>query len=99
MRDSGIEPLVPIQHGVTTSLYYRDPDGNTVELQVDNFADPDDATAYMTGPEYAADPIGPTFDPAAMVVALRTGVPECQLTTRAWAMNCPQRNVPELLLA
>jgi catechol-2,3-dioxygenase len=26
----------PFNHGLTTSLYYRDPDGNKVELQVDN---------------------------------------------------------------
>ena len=51
----GIEPLTPIQHGVTTSLYYRDPDGNMVELQIDNFASADAATAYMLGPEFAAD--------------------------------------------
>jgi catechol-2,3-dioxygenase len=85
LRGHGIEPLVPIQHGVTTSLYYRDPDGNTVELQIDNFADPDDATAYMTGPEYAADPIGPTFDPVAMADALHSGTDPAELTTRAWA--------------
>jgi catechol-2,3-dioxygenase len=85
LREHGIEPLVPIQHGVTTSLYYRDPDGNTVELQVDNFAEPDDATAYMTGPEYAADPIGPSFDPAKMARALEDGVDPGELKTRAWA--------------
>jgi hypothetical protein len=33
-----------------------------------------------------------------MLSALRSGVPETELTTRAWAMTCPQRNVPELLL-
>jgi catechol-2,3-dioxygenase len=82
---AGIEPVVPIQHGVTTSLYYRDPDGNTVELQIDNFARADDATAYMTGPEYAADPVGPSFDPGAMADALRAGADPAELTTRDWA--------------
>ena len=85
LRAAGIEPVVPIAHGVTTSLYYRDPDGNSVELQIDNFADPDDATAYMTGPEYAADPVGPSFDPAAMADALRSGTDPAELTTREWA--------------
>ena len=32
LKALGIEPLTPIQHGVTTSLYYRDPDGNLVEV-------------------------------------------------------------------
>lgn len=36
LNECGIEPKVPIQHGVTTSLYYQDPDGNFVELQIDN---------------------------------------------------------------
>ena len=66
LREKGIEPAVPIQHGVTTSLYYRDPDGNTVELQVDNFETAEAATEYMRGPEFDSDPFGPTFDPDAM---------------------------------
>ncbi|MFF0223293.1 VOC family protein [Streptomyces sp. NPDC004629] len=85
LRAAGIEPRVPIQHGVTTSLYYRDPDGNTVELQIDNFARPEDATAYMTGVEYAADPVGPSFDPQKMVEALQSGASVEELTTRSWA--------------
>jgi len=78
---------VPIQHGVTTSLYYRDPDGNSVELQIDNFADPDDATAYMSGTEYAADPVGPSFDPQVMRDALARGAAPAELMTREWAIN------------
>jgi catechol 2,3-dioxygenase-like lactoylglutathione lyase family enzyme len=85
----GIEPLTPIQHGVTTSLYYRDPDGNMVELQIDNFASADAATAYMLGPEFAADPIGPAFDPGHMQQALLAGTPVSELTTRAWALAGP----------
>jgi catechol-2,3-dioxygenase len=27
LKERGIEPKVPIQHGVTTSLYHQDPDG------------------------------------------------------------------------
>src|SRR5262245_42633780 len=37
LKAQGVEPAAPIQHGVTTSIYYRDPDGNFVEMQVDNF--------------------------------------------------------------
>jgi catechol-2,3-dioxygenase len=36
LKEVGIQPHVPVQHGPTTSLYYRDPDGNMVELQIDN---------------------------------------------------------------
>ena len=54
-----IRPVAPVQHGPTTSLYYRDPDGNHVELLIDNFATPEEVTAYLEGPEVDADPIGP----------------------------------------
>jgi catechol-2,3-dioxygenase len=97
LREAGIKPRVPVQHGVTTSLYYRDPDGNGVELQIDNFADADEATAYMMGPEYAADPIGPSFDADALAKDYQAGVPEAELRSRAWAAATPQLNVIELL--
>jgi catechol 2,3-dioxygenase-like lactoylglutathione lyase family enzyme len=97
LKEAGIRPHVPVQHGPTTSLYYRDPDGNMVELQIDNMA-PADATAYMRGEEFSLDPIGPSFDPDAMLAALRAATPKSELTTRAWALTCPQLNVFELLL-
>jgi catechol 2,3-dioxygenase-like lactoylglutathione lyase family enzyme len=83
----GIVPAQPIQHGVTTSLYYRDPDDNFVELQVDNFESAAAATAYMKGPEYGADSVGVGFSPAKMVEALRKGVPDAVLKTRKWALE------------
>jgi catechol-2,3-dioxygenase len=85
LKAHGIEPKVPIQHGVTTSLYYQDPDGNFVELQVDNFATPEEATAYMLGPEYAENPVGVAFDPALMRRALNDGADVSALTTQSWS--------------
>ena len=35
----GIEPIRCFNHGVATSMYYRDPDGNEIELSVDHFPD------------------------------------------------------------
>ena len=32
MRDEGIVPAFSLDHGITTSLYYMEPDGNFVEL-------------------------------------------------------------------
>jgi catechol 2,3-dioxygenase-like lactoylglutathione lyase family enzyme len=90
LDDAGIRPAAPVQHGLTTSLYYRDPDGNHVEMQIDNFATPDEATEYMQGPEFDADPVGPTFDVGRMVAARRAGAEPAQLVTRAWALAGPQ---------
>ena len=44
-----------------------------VEMQIDRFAEPDDATRYMKGPEYAADSVGPAFDPEALLAAHQAG--------------------------
>jgi catechol-2,3-dioxygenase len=87
LSEAGVQPAVPIQHGITTSLYYRDPDGNFVEMQIDRFADPDDATAYMRGPEYAADSVGPAFDPDELLAARRAGAGVEELSDRKWALQ------------
>lgn len=85
LKDVGILPHLPIQHGVTTSIYYRDPDGNFIEMQIDNFADVKDATAYMTGPEFEKDPVGVCFEPEQMLAARQAGTPVEELITRRWA--------------
>ena len=87
LRDRGVRPAVCIAHGVTTSMYYRDPDGNMVEMQIDRFAEPDDATRYMKGPEYAADSVGPAFDPEQLLEARRAGASVEELSDRAWALK------------
>lgn len=92
LRDKGVRPAVSIAHGVTTSLYYRDPDGNLVEMQIDNF-EPARATEYMMhSREYADDSIGPAFDPEAMLTARHAGASIEELTGRAWAL---QANLPD----
>jgi hypothetical protein len=87
LKEQGITPAVPIQHGVTTSLYYRDPDGNFVEMQVDNFDTPEAATAYMEGPEYSANPVGVGFLPELMIEERAKGTPVEALLNRSWALS------------
>lgn len=94
----GIKPLVPVQHGVTTSIYYEDPDGNTVEMQIDNFATAEGATEYMMGEEYSADPIGPSFDPRLMAEERKKGTAVEKITSRAWALSGPELPNPLPLL-
>lgn len=61
LRDP-ITPVWTVNHGPTTSLYYRDPERNKIELQVDNFDHPDDANDFMGGKYYVTNPIGTEFD-------------------------------------
>lgn len=98
LRDKGVLPAVCIAHGVTTSMYYKDPDDNFVEMQIDNFAEPDDATAYMKGPEYAGDSVGPAFDPEALLEARRDGATVEELTNRAWALKADLPNPMSVLV-
>ncbi|MBD3759635.1 VOC family protein [Rhizorhabdus sp.] len=62
LKSEGIEPFGCVNHGPTTSLYYNDPDGNRVELQIDNFEDMNDATQLMTD-RYETNALGTEFDP------------------------------------
>ena len=63
LKAAGILPHWPINHGVTTSLYYRDPDNNRVELQIDNFATPAELDGYFKSRAFAENPVGVTYDP------------------------------------
>lgn len=63
-------------------MYYQDPDGNQLETQVDNFEDPDDATAMMEGPEFAENALGADFDPEELCAAVERGEDEDKLKTR-----------------
>ncbi len=65
---------------------YMRPDGNSVELQVDNFGDWDQSSEWMrTSPQFAADPIGTPVDPEQMIAARKAGASFAELHQRAYA--------------
>jgi catechol 2,3-dioxygenase-like lactoylglutathione lyase family enzyme len=74
LKESGIEPVRCINHGPTTSMYYRDPDGLRVELQIDNFATAEEAHAYLAGPDFAQNPIGVIYDPEQLIRDYEAGL-------------------------
>jgi len=82
LRDIGIDPYWTINHGPTISMYYRDPDGNQIELQYDCYPDPDDLLAYFSGGEVRENPIGIDVDPDALVARWETGEPLSSLIVR-----------------
>jgi hypothetical protein len=73
LRQEGIEPFWPINHGVTLSLYYRDPEGNRIELQVDAFATMTEGKAYMRSDAFRTNPIGVIFDPEDLLRRFKGG--------------------------
>jgi catechol-2,3-dioxygenase len=70
----GKKPFACVRHGPTLSMYYRDPDGNNLEFQID-LLDADAANEFMRGPAFAANPIGEPFDPAELAHRFDAGKP------------------------
>ncbi|KAK1992424.1 glyoxalase/Bleomycin resistance protein/Dioxygenase superfamily protein [Colletotrichum falcatum] len=48
-KEAGITPVWCLNHGASSSLYYRDPDGNRIEAMVDAYSDPEDGQKYLRG--------------------------------------------------
>ncbi|WP_309615363.1 VOC family protein [Salinibacterium sp.] len=86
LRDAGLLPTICLDHGMTMSMYYADPDGNGVEIQVDNFRDWGLSKEWMwASQEFATDQIGAQFDPEKLVVARASGLTPDDIHTRAYA--------------
>jgi catechol 2,3-dioxygenase len=75
LEDAGIEPAFCLDHGMTLSYYYADPDGNYVELQMDAFGDWAWSKAWMkNSADFKTDPIGKFVDPAAIAADHAAGM-------------------------
>ena len=86
LKAEGIEPHASLDHGMTSSFYYEDPDGNSVELQADNFANWQESSEWMrTSPQFDANPIGMPVDPEKMIAAHHAGASFAELHERAYA--------------
>jgi hypothetical protein len=71
---------------MTMSFYYVDPDGNSVELQYDEFGDWAKSSQWMrTSAEFTANPIGVPVDPDLWVAAAQAGATPDELHRRAYA--------------
>lgn len=84
LKAKGVLPYWTINHGFTLSAYYRDPDGNQAELQIDTL-NPDEADEFMQGPLFAANPIGINVDFDALVARRHAGASVEELVDYATA--------------
>jgi catechol 2,3-dioxygenase-like lactoylglutathione lyase family enzyme len=91
LKKEGIAPFWCINHGVSTSMYYRDPDGNEIELQVDNFPTMVECKAWFTSEPFTVNPIGVDYDPELLLSKLRSGVPETELLRQGSAPVAPEK--------
>jgi catechol-2,3-dioxygenase len=82
LKVEGITPYWCINHGPTTSMYYKDPDGNRIELQVDNFRTAEETNRWIRSGDFAANPIGVLFEPEDLLARYQAGEPMERLTAR-----------------
>jgi len=75
LKDLGITPYWQVHHGLTLSIYYRDPDGNRMEFQVDCCANAEEAYAFMHSDAFAANPVGVKVDFDSLLELYKNGVP------------------------
>jgi catechol 2,3-dioxygenase len=86
LRDEGIVPAACLDHGMTFSYYYADPDGNNVELQCDVFGDWEKSKEWMkSSSEFAANPIGHFVDPERVAADRAEGLEFGEIHAKALA--------------
>ena len=86
LRDAGITPALCLDHGMTFSYYYADPDGNNIELQVDCFGDWAKSKEWMrVSKEFKANPIGQFVDPALVAADQAGGMSFADIHAKAMA--------------
>ena len=77
-------PHWTVNHGNSTSFYYRDPDGNEVETMMDNFSslDTQDYKRFYQFTEEFGEMSEGNFDPDKMLELYESGVPDTTLLDR-----------------
>ena len=98
LKAQGIVPDFCLDHGMTFSYYYRDPDGNHVELQVDTFGDWSKSSAWMRDSlEFQSDPLGKFVDPDRVASAFVEGSSFDEIHAKAMAGELAPEMAPVAL--
>ena len=73
LKAEGIDPYWTVNHGPTISFYYRDPDGNQLELQFDLFEDLVSLHEWFQNSDFDINPVGVTLDAEDLIRRYRAG--------------------------
>ncbi len=73
LAEAGMHPHRSANHGPFTSFYFRDPDGNNVELTTQNFLTFEAMSEFMRSPGFKANPSGVELDPESFVARFKSG--------------------------
>lgn len=99
LKSAEIVPFMCLDHGITLSMYYADPEGNGVEIQVDVFGDWAQSTEWMwASREFAENNIGEFFDPDKLVDARAKGLSMEKIHQGARAGDYRPEKVPDDVL-
>jgi catechol 2,3-dioxygenase-like lactoylglutathione lyase family enzyme len=82
LKSQGIIPFWTINHGPTISFYYRDPDGNKVELDYDVFPTVAETDAFFSAGHYEENFMGIIVDPDELIAKYEAGAPVGELVHR-----------------
>ena len=95
LKEAGIVPPACLDHGMTLSYYYADPDGNNIELQVDVFGDWSKSKEWMrSSEEFAANPIGAFVDPDKIAADHAAGLSFAEIHAKAMAGDYAPAQAP-----
>jgi 2-polyprenyl-6-methoxyphenol hydroxylase-like FAD-dependent oxidoreductase/catechol 2,3-dioxygenase-like lactoylglutathione lyase family enzyme len=95
LKEAGITPALCLDHGMTLSYYYADPDGNHVELQIDCFGEWRRSKEWMrTSDEFKANPIGEFVNPDRIAADHAAGLAFEDIHAKAMAGEYAPDQVP-----
>ena len=79
LKGQGIVPLRAFNHGVATSMYYADPDGNEIELTVEAFESVEALNEWFATGAFDVNPVGVIIDPDELCARVDAGEPELEI--------------------
>ena len=79
LKAQGIVPLRAFNHGVATSMYYADPDGNEIELTVEAFASVEALNEWFATGAFDVNPVGVLIDPDELSARIDADEPELEI--------------------
>ena len=82
LKGQGITPFWTINHGPTISFYYRDPDGNKLEMQYDVFPTVAQTDEFFDAGNYEENFMGILIDPDELIARYEAGEPLSELVHR-----------------
>ena len=68
-----------MNHGVATSIYYADPDGNEIELTVEAFPSVEALNGWFATGAFDTNPFGVIIDPDDLCARVEAGEPEAEI--------------------